>query len=63
MSSWWEARKEGAVTHPPTPWQPDPGAFDPDDLPEIFHRLIGIDVIDGELVPRASEPPSFPATS
>ncbi len=51
------------MTHPPTPWQPDPGAFDPDDLPEVFHRLVGIDVIDGELVPRASKPPSFPAAS
>ena len=51
------ARKEGAVTNPPTPRHPESGN-DPDDLPDVFQGLIGIDVIDGELVPRASaEPP------
>ncbi|SDO43349.1 hypothetical protein SAMN04487848_0880 [Microbacterium sp. ru370.1] len=44
------------MTHPPTPRHPEP-AGDPDDLPEVFNGLIGIDVVDGELVPRASEPP------
>ncbi len=44
------------MTHPPTPRHPGP-ADDPDDLPDVFQGLIGIDVIDGELVPRASEPP------
>lgn len=29
----------------------------PDDLPEVFAGLTGIDVIDGELVPRASPSP------
>ncbi|MEZ3157241.1 hypothetical protein AB1K56_09985 [Microbacterium sp. BWR-S6Y] len=44
------------MTHPPTPRNPEP-AGEPDDLPEVFQGLIGIDVVDGELVPRASEPP------
>jgi len=45
------------VTNPPTPRHPESGN-DPDDLPDVFQGLIGIDVIDGELVPRASaEPP------
>ncbi|MDU0366478.1 hypothetical protein AB0O16_01520 [Microbacterium sp. NPDC089180] len=44
------------MTHPPTPRHPEP-AGDPDDLPEVFRGLIGIDVVDGELVPRATEPP------
>ncbi|CAN3700892.1 MULTISPECIES: hypothetical protein [unclassified Microbacterium] len=44
------------MTHPPTPWHPEPGD-ESDDLPHVFDGLIGIDVIDGELVPRASEPP------
>lgn len=44
------------MTQPPIPRHPDP-ADDPDDLPEVFRSLIGIDVVDGELVPRASEPP------
>ncbi|MDQ1082857.1 MULTISPECIES: hypothetical protein [Microbacterium] len=43
------------MTHPPIPPHPQP-ADDPDDLPEVFRGLIGIDVIDGELVPRASRP-------
>ncbi len=46
------ARKEGAVTNPPMPRNPESGN-DPDDLPEVFHGLIGIDVVDGELLPRA----------
>ncbi|WP_295790821.1 hypothetical protein [uncultured Microbacterium sp.] len=44
------------MTHPPTPRHPGP-AGDPDDLPDVFRGLIGIDVVDGELVPRAAEPP------
>lgn len=44
------------MTHPPTPRHPGP-ANDPDDLPDVFRGLIGIDVVDGELVPRASESP------
>ncbi|WP_181373437.1 hypothetical protein [Microbacterium sp. HMWF026] len=44
------------MTHPPTPRHPGP-ADDPDDLPDVFQGLIGIDVVDGELVPRASESP------
>jgi hypothetical protein len=55
LAEWDHARKESAVTHPPIPRQSQP-ANDPD-LPEVFRSLIGIDVIDGELVPRASEPP------
>lgn len=43
------------MTYPPVPRHSEP-ADDPD-LPEVFRSLIGIDVIDGELVPRASEPP------
>lgn len=45
------------MTHPPTPGRPE-SADDGDDLPEVFRSLIGIDVIDGELVPRSSEPPA-----
>ncbi len=55
LTKWGDARKESAVTHPPIPRHSEP-ADDPD-LPEVFRSLIGIDVIDGELVPRASEPP------
>lgn len=44
------------MTQPPIP-RPPGSADDPDDLPEVFRGLIGIDVVDGELVPRASEPP------
>lgn len=36
---------------PPTP---EPG--DADDLPEVFDQLTGIDVVDGELIPRSSPP-------
>ncbi|MDQ1123410.1 hypothetical protein [Microbacterium trichothecenolyticum] len=43
------------MTHPPTPRLPEPA--DPDDLPDVFRELIGIDVIDGELVPRAADSP------
>ncbi|MEV7826644.1 hypothetical protein [Microbacterium enclense] len=44
------------MAYPPIPGHPEP-ANDPDDLPDVFRGLIGIDVVDGELVPRASEPP------
>ncbi|MDQ1138043.1 hypothetical protein QE410_002842 [Microbacterium sp. SORGH_AS 1204] len=44
------------MVHPPHPWNSEP-ANDPDDLPEVFRGLIGIDVVDGELVPRASDAP------
>jgi len=40
------------VTNPPMPRNPESGN-DPDDLPEVFYGLIGIDVVDGELLPRA----------
>ena len=40
------------MTNPPMPRNPESGN-DPDDLPEVFHGLIGIDVVDGELLPRA----------
>ncbi len=36
---------------------PGPGPED-DDLPDVFSGLTGIDVIDGELVPRVAEPPA-----
>ena len=37
------------------PLTPGPGdAGDADDLPEIFDQLTGIDVVDGELIPRSS---------
>lgn len=45
------------MSNPPTPRHPGP-AENPDDLPEVFAGLVGIDVIDGELVPRSVEPPS-----
>jgi len=41
------------VTIPPTPRHPE-AWNDPDDLPEVFRGLVGIDVIDGELMPRAA---------
>ncbi|WP_298870884.1 hypothetical protein [uncultured Microbacterium sp.] len=44
------------MAHPPTSRQPGP-AEDPDDLPDVFRGLIAIDVVDGELVPRSTEPP------
>ena len=44
------------MAYPPVPRHPEP-SDDPDDLPEVFDGLIGIDVIDGELVPRAAKPP------
>ncbi|MFB9785685.1 hypothetical protein DEU35_0899 [Microbacterium sp. AG157] len=45
------------MTNPPGPRHPE-SWNDPDDLPDVFQGLIGIDVIDGELVPRATaEPP------
>lgn len=36
---------------PPVPEPDDSG-----ELPEVFSQLTGIDVIDGELMPRSSEP-------
>jgi hypothetical protein len=39
---------------PPSPIEP---AEEPADLPDVFDGLIGIDVVDGELVPREPEPP------
>jgi len=40
--------------HPPTPIDP---ADDSADLPSVFDSLVGIDVVDGELVPREAKPP------
>lgn len=34
------------------PLSPDPD--DGGDLPEVFDQLTGIDVVDGELIPRSS---------
>ncbi|WP_269454547.1 hypothetical protein [Microbacterium sp. T32] len=35
------------------PLTPDP---DDADLPDVFDQLTGIDVVDGELIPRSSPP-------
>ncbi len=47
------------------PRLPLPEPSDDDDLPDVFAGLTGIDVVDGELIPRASEPPQpdLPAAS
>ncbi|WP_278103550.1 hypothetical protein AB0870_02015 [Microbacterium proteolyticum] len=34
------------------PLLPEPG--DAGDLPEVFDQLTGIDVVDGELIPRSA---------
>ncbi|WP_191966663.1 hypothetical protein [Microbacterium testaceum] len=45
------------MINPPTPRHPE-SWNDPDDLPDVFRDLVAIDVVDGELVPRAAtEPP------
>ena len=36
------------------PLSPDPD--DAGDLPAVFDQLTGIDVVDGELIPRSSPP-------
>ncbi len=50
-------RKDSAVTERHPPSSHDPAADDSDDLPSVFDGLVGIDVVDGELVPRAAKPP------
>ena len=48
-------RKERAVNerHSPFPIEP---SDDSADLPSVFDGLVGIDVVDGELVPREAKP-------
>ncbi|MCD2168757.1 MULTISPECIES: hypothetical protein [Microbacterium] len=45
------------MTSPPNPWHPEPADGHDDDLPDVFDGLTAIDVVDGELVPRAPAPP------
>lgn len=49
-------RRLGVVNHIP-PFLPAPDDDGASDLPDVFDGLIGIDVIDGELVPRISVRP------
>ena len=37
--------------------EPGEGPADSTALPDVFDGLVGIDVVDGELVPREPEPP------
>ncbi|MDQ1074453.1 MULTISPECIES: hypothetical protein [Microbacterium] len=49
--------------YPPSPMEPGEGPADSAgspgsaDLPDVFDGLVGIDVVDGELVPREPGPP------
>lgn len=45
------------MTNHVPPFLPAPDDEGWNDLPDIFDGLIGIDVIDGELVPRVSTRP------
>ncbi|MFZ8756076.1 hypothetical protein ACO03V_01490 [Microbacterium sp. HMH0099] len=45
------------MTNHVPPFLPAPDDDGWNDLPDVFDGLIGIDVIDGELVPRVSSRP------
>jgi hypothetical protein len=48
--------KDPAVSDSRFPFPSDPD--DTGDLPDVFEQLTGIDVVDGELIPRAPKPAS-----
>jgi hypothetical protein len=51
LKEWGHPRKD-TVMDPRFPLTPEPAGAG--DLPEVFDQLTGIDVVDGELIPRAA---------